>query len=305
MRFLADSGRNILSFSVDARVAALVFGLSLTAYGVLALRIAAGDFLDYWNLAFDTDPRRFAEAIARSRVDWAPDTMIGGLKHSLVHYWAIIARPLVWLGFSWKQAASLTASIAGAGAVSFAFLFLRAVEVPRTDAILLATFYAVSSAQLFNAFVIDSYVLAQFGLALAWLLAAARLESPCRYRLLGYASPIYSFGVTVTNIAQAFVAEAVVRAANMPARAAFYQLVRFAFIVGLIILVLLILNFPNGMWWIVSHPTDALRKVYWAQTEGETEGLLTVVVTFLGYGFVAPEFTTVALPGGAPMLDFS
>lgn len=59
MRFLADSGRNILSFSVDARVAALVFGLSLTAYGVLALRIAAGDFLDYWNLAFDTDPRRF------------------------------------------------------------------------------------------------------------------------------------------------------------------------------------------------------------------------------------------------------
>ena len=91
MRFLADSGRSILSFSVDARVAGLVFGLSLTAYGVLALRIAAGDFLDYWNLAFDTDPRRFAEATARSRIDWAPDTMIGGLKHSLVHYWAIIA----------------------------------------------------------------------------------------------------------------------------------------------------------------------------------------------------------------------
>ena len=83
-----------------------------------------------------------------------------------------------------------------------------------------------------------------------------------------------------------------------------FQLGRFAFIVGLIILVLLILNFPNGMWWIVSHPTDALRTGYWAQTKGETEGLLTVVVTFLGYGFVAPEFTTVALPSGAPMLDF-
>ncbi len=297
-------GRKLAGLSLDARVAVAIFGLALLGYGVLALRIAAGDYLDYWNLVFDFDSRRYAEAIARPRADWASDTSVGGPKHPLLHFWAIIAQPLTWIGFSWKQAASLTASIAGAGAAGFAYLYVRAIKVPRTDALLLTTFFAVSSSQLFNAFVIDSYAFAQFGLAFAWALAAARLQSPDRYGIPAHLSPIYSFGMTVTNIAQAFLAEAAVRAANMPLRAAFNQLFRFAIVVGLIILVVLILKSPEDMWWIANHPVDALKVIFWAQTKGETYGFPTVLLTFFGYGFVAPRFTTVALPGGAPMLDF-
>lgn len=286
----------------DFRVACALFASAFALYAAFALRIAQGDFLDYFNLAFDVDPRRYARALTTSWANWPPD--YGGPKHPLLFLFRPFAEPFLWLGFDWKSAASLVAALFGAGAVALAFAFLRTVQIARLDAAMLATLYALTSAQLFNSFITESYVFSLFALALAWWAVAARLEAPRRFRRLRYVAPILTFGITTTNVVQAAIAEAALRFQQAPPRQAVMNLIRFGIICGAITLALLVLAFPAGMWWIATHPADALRVLLWSQTKGDAVGLGPMFATYFGYAFVAPEFTTVALPGGAPMLDF-
>src|SRR6202041_2486154 len=54
-------------------------------------------------------------------------------------------------------------------------------------------------------------------------------------------------------------------------------------------------------------PVLALKSAYWASAEHgeEKASFVTLVETFLGYSFIAPDFTAVPLPNGeATMLDF-
>ncbi|GAB4525738.1 MAG: hypothetical protein Tsb0010_09350 [Parvularculaceae bacterium] len=286
----------------DARISLALFAAAFALYAAFALRIAQGDFLDYFNLAFDVDPRRYAQELTRSWAAWPPD--YGGPKHPLLFVFRPFAEPFLWLGFDWKEAASLTAALFGAGAVAIAYAFLRTLQIARPDAAMLACLYALSSAQLFNAFITESYVFSLFALALVWRIVAARLEAPQRFRRLRYVAPILTFGITTTNVVQAAIAEAALRFQQSPPREAIVNLIRFGIICGAITLALLILAFPSGMWQIATHPADALRVLLWSQTKGDTVGLPMMFATYFGYAFVAPEFTIVELPGGAPMLDF-
>ena len=61
-------------------------GAALALYVVLGLRLARGQYLDYYNLAFDFDPARYVSTFA------LPSADPGGFKHPLI----LLLRPLAW-----------------------------------------------------------------------------------------------------------------------------------------------------------------------------------------------------------------
>ncbi len=278
-------------------------------YAALAMRVAAGDLYEYWNLAFDLDTRRFAEAIARAPDEWAGDTKGAGVKHPLFFLLQPFSLPFRLAGFDWKQSAALTAALFGAGAATLAFGYLRAIALPRLDAALFTVFYGVSAAQLFNAFIVDSYVFSLFGLALAWTITAHRVADPAKFRRLAFLPPVYNFGVTVTNIIQTFIAEAAARFKGRTLtwgdiRVFAVSMIRFGLWTAAIIAILMIVFLHDALFAIAQDPVGSLKKLYWMQTKGPVVGADHVARTFFAFAFVAPEATSVELPGGVMMTDF-
>lgn len=288
------------NFSVFLMLAGAFFSF----YMVFGLQIAAGSFFDYYNLAFDMDPRRYAEVIAQHEELRHPSSLAGGPKHPLLHLMQVIGKPLTWITGDWKLAAAATSCLLGALSVSMVFLFFRFLGVVTSLSVAGAGLFGVSAAPLINAFLSDSYVYALSTIILAWTIAAYRLGAPNKARVLAVLAAVASFGVTVTNVFQNALGEAAARKPATTWRALTPQLIRFGISVGFVALVVLIAAFPKGMLWIATHPIEALKVVYWQQTKGETTGIAHVLTSFFVYGFTAPQFTTVSLPGGAPMLDF-
>src|SRR5262245_1686559 len=62
----------------DVVRAVLRAGAALALYMVLGLRLARGEYLDYYNLAFDFDPARYVSTFALSPAD------PGNFKHPLI-----------------------------------------------------------------------------------------------------------------------------------------------------------------------------------------------------------------------------
>ena len=288
----------------DKWILVALFLVALSGYAVFAVQIARGSFFDYFNLAFDTDPRRYAEVIARAAEQRDGGSKIGGPKHPLIHYFQFIGRPLEWMVGDWKLAAALASCIAAAAAVASSFAFFRLLGVTPSLAAMAAGLFGVSAAPLVNAFISESYVYALLTIVLAWTCAAYRLTRPDSGLLASLACAVATFGVTVTNVIQNLLGEAVVQRSRGGWASTARSIVRYGATVAAAILTLLVITFPGEMWWIVTHPLDAARVILWQQTKGETSGLRQVLLSFFVYSFTAPEFSTVLLQGGAPMLDF-
>ena len=110
----------------DLLLAAVLGGVALALYAVLALRLARGQYLDYYNLAFDFDPARYVSTFAQSPAD------PGNFKHPLI----LLLRPLAWpflaSGLDAKQASALVMVGFGGGSVAVCYLFLRVIRCGRT-----------------------------------------------------------------------------------------------------------------------------------------------------------------------------
>src|SRR5271166_5947752 len=188
----------------DIAIAAAWFAAAWLLYAHFGLRLAQGVYFEYYNLAFDFDPPVTFQTLALSPAN--PQ----GVKHPLM----LLMRPLAWpflaAGLSPKQAAVLVMVTFGAGTVALTSMFLRAAEVRRPEAAALCLLFAVTGTQLFTSVIVETYALSGFAIALIWLVAVVRLDDPSRLWRLRYLAALLAFGVTITNIAQALIAELLV-----------------------------------------------------------------------------------------------
>jgi len=271
------------------------FGL----YAALGLRLAQGNFLDYWNLAFDFDPSRFVRALAGHPPDG------GGFKHPLVLLFRPIGLGFSALGFSAKSAASLVMALFGAGTVVVVFAFCRGAGLSRPEAGALSLLYGVSSTQLFTAFIAESYGLSLFALALTWTLLQRALRSEPRLLLRWrVALAVAVAGITITNVLQNFVGELWLRLRSAAPYDALRGMFRFGVAFGLTFVILAVAIWHRELIGHLADPIQALKTVYWLRTKGEAISLGQVLVTFFGYTVVAPQFTAVDLGSGILMKDF-
>ena len=282
----------------DVTIAVALGLVAAALYIGFGLRLAQGEFLDYYNLAFDFDPYRYVALLGLD------DYERGGVKHPLV----ILLRPLAWpllaVGLGAKVASTLVMVGFGAATVSVVFLFLRTMTVARAEAMALAALFAVSGNQFFTAIIAEAYGPAAFGIALIWLVTAVRLHDPARYRWLRYALAAYAYGITTTNLVQSLLAEALVWVRHRGLLGAVRPLLLFGGVLVAILLGLTLAVWSDGVLEALDDPAAALKAVYWQRTKGERSGAVEVLVRLVGYSVVSPAYSLVAIPGGIVMLDF-
>lgn len=283
---------------LDTAVTLLFLAAAWLLYGALAYRLAQGRYLDYWNLGFDFDPTRLVETLAEP----VPDKY--GFKHPLILLWRPFAQPFLALGLTAKQSAGLLVALMGAGSVAMVFRLFRAIGIEIATAAALTLLFATTGAQVFNSVIVDTYAPASFSLAFVWTVAAARLADPARFRRMHYLAGLIAFGTTITNVAQAGIAELVViwRASNLG------NAIRRGLAFG-IVLLLLAVPLILAVWWrelleAAADPIRALKTVYWLRTHGERTGIGPVLFTFFGLTAVSPDYTWMMLPEGINMRDF-
>src|ERR1700686_1922979 len=102
--------------AVDIVLALALGAAALALYVALGLRLARGEYLDYFNLAFDFDPARYVSTYAQSPAD------PGNFKHPLILPLRPLALPFLALGFDAKQASVLVMTGFRAGSVALCFL---------------------------------------------------------------------------------------------------------------------------------------------------------------------------------------
>ena len=119
----------------------------------------------------------------------------------------------------------------GAGTVAVCFLFLRAIRSGRPEAVALTVLFAVTGTQIFTSIIVEAYGPAGFGLAALWLVTACRLADGRPRLWQRYAIAVFSFGVTLTNVMQVFVAELLVSLRDVGP----VQAVRRAIVFGLVL----------------------------------------------------------------------
>jgi hypothetical protein len=284
--------------AADLALAALLGFAALALYAVLGLRLAQGQYLEYYNLAFDFDPIRYVGTLALTPAD------AGGVKHPLV----LLLRPLAWpflaAGLAPKSAAVMVMAGFGGGSVAICFLFLRMIRAAWPEAVALTLLFAVTGTQIFTSIITEAYGPAGFGLAALWLLTAARLADGGRRLWLRYAIGVFCFGVTLTNVMQVFVAELLVSLRTAGPIEAIRRAVGFGLVLGLIIAVLAAAVWHQELLAALHDPVFALKQIYWLRTKGERTGAFQVVRTFLAYSFVSPDYDFVHLPEGIDMRDF-
>lgn len=282
-------------------------------YATLGLRIAQGEFLNHWNLLFDLDSGAYKDLLTRP---WAEmfDEHLGVLKHPLLTWSRPLSSPWLLLGLSPAQAACL--SVASVSTISVVVFWhaLRVAGTCRTDATLLSTLFAIGATQLFYGFLPDSYPFAGLTILLVLYFGFQRLHKPGSVPIGFAASGIAAFGVTVTNAAMMAIVDIVGRLhASWPAlmsrdcvvalqRLAFEQ-IRFGAICAIIAMALILITWWEPLLAALGDPIGALKRVYWTQTKGEVTDFSTILLTFFGYTFAAPNFTAVAIPEHM-MLDF-
>jgi len=283
---------------IDLALAAVLGGVALALYGVLAIRLARGAYLDYYNLAFDFDPARYVSTFALSPAD------PGNFKHPLI----LLLRPLAWpflaLGLDPKPASALVMAGFGGGTVAVCFLFLRVIRAGRPEAAALTILFAVTGTQIFTAIIVEAYGPAGFGLAALWLVTASRLADGKNRLWQRYAIAVFTFGVTLTNVMQVFLAEVLVSLWSGGPVRAIRRAIGFGLVLGGIVAVLAIIVWHDALRTALADPVLAVKEIYWLRTKGERTGPFQVVRTFLGYSFVSPEYDFLHLPEGIDMRDF-
>jgi hypothetical protein len=279
---------------LDTLTAILLVAGGLALYATLALRLADGMYLDYYNLGFDFDPSRYVQAMALSPPDYFD------VKHPLM----IMLRPLAWpflqAGLAPRQAAVLVMATLGALRVVLCWLFLRTLGNARPEALVLSVLFAVTGTQIFTSMITESYGPSTLALEVIWLLAVLRLQSPDRLRGIAALAGAVTFGLTITNTAIAFLVEAALH----PRGRWLGAMLRYGTIFAILAAVPVIAVWHAEIAAALADPVTAMKEIYWKRTKGPTEGLGQMLLVFGGLSFVSPAFTHVTLPSDFPMLDF-
>jgi hypothetical protein len=284
--------------SADLLMAAVLGVAALALYVVLGLRLARGQYLDYYNLAFDFDPARYVSTFALAPAD------PGNFKHPLI----LLLRPLAWpflaAGLDPKQASAMVMACFGGGTVAVCFLFLRVIRSGLPEAVALTVLFAVTGTQIFTAIIVEAYGPAGFGLAALWLVTASRLADGKPRLWRRYAIAVFSFGVTLTNVMQVFVAELLVSLRDAGPIEAVRRAIVFGLVLTGIVAVLGVIVWHDALLTVLADPVLALKEIYWLRTKGFRVGGLQLLRTFLGYSFVSPDYDFLHLPEGIDMRDF-
>jgi hypothetical protein len=282
----------------DGVVMAAVAVLCLALYGTLAFRLAQGAYLDYYNLAFDFDPIRTVGALA------APTPDFLGVKHPLF----VLLRPLAWpfllIGLTAKEAAALVLAGFGSATATLCYLFLRKAGIERPIATPLTLLFIVSGTQLFTAIIAETYGVAGFSIILTWVIAQARLANPDRFRHLRYLAAVLTFGTTITNTVQSFIAEMLVAWRWEGFVRAIRRCVLFGLILLIPIVILAAAVWHHDLLIALQDPILAVKQVYWLRSQSARTGPGEVLLTFFTFSFVSPHYSWLMLPEGVNMRDF-
>ena len=292
--------------SPAALCCAAIGGLSFALYAVLALRIAEGTYLDHWNLLFDFDSGAYAHLLSRPLSEMF-EPVFAAIKHPLFTWLGVAARPWLWLGFDAHAAAALTTAVAGALSAMLFWATMRTAGATIPEATLATGLFCIGATQLFNGFVVDSYAFASLTLVMVLLFGFRRIRTPGSVPIWFGASAVAAFGVTVSNAAQVAIIDGVGRLSarwaalrsgqrmGVLTRIAIEQ-VRFGLACAAVAVALILLTWWGPLIDALADPIEALKRVYWTQTRGETTSAGTVLLQFFGYAFAAPHFTLVDLP---------
>jgi hypothetical protein len=105
-------------------------------------------------------------------------------------------------------------------------------------------------------------------------------------------------------VAQTFVAEMLVAWHWQGFRRSIRACIRFGLILAVPIVALSVAVWFNVLTVELKDPVLALKHIWWQQTKGPVTGPGQVVITFLGYAFVSPDYSWLMLPEGINMRDF-
>lgn len=284
--------------AADLWLAAIFLAVALLLYGLLAVRLAQGAFLDYWNLGFDFDPARMVQTLAMAD----PDPY--GFKHPLILLWRPLAWPFLAIGMTAKVAAAMVMALLGAGTVSMTYLLFRTSAIGRAEAAALTVLFMVTGSQIFTSLIVDTYGPASFTIAFVWLVAACRLADSARCRRLRYLAALMAFGTTITNVVQPAIAEVLVRWRESGLRAALGRSIAFGIVLALLAGLVVLIVWHADLWTAAHDPILSLKHIYWLRTKGERTGIGQVLLTFFGFSFVSPDYSWLMLPEGINMRDF-
>ena len=296
---MTNAGRMVRALEkADYWVASLLFVLGTAAYASLVARLAQGRYYEYYNLAFDFDAARVLSLMTAS----PPDAF--GFKHPLMLMLRPLGQAMLALGFHAKTAAGLIMAGTGGATLALVFLFLRNISIDRPTALALSLLFAVTGTQVMTSMVTETYGFAGLSLVAVWLVAAMRLRSPGQFGILRYVPGIAATGVTVTNVLQPFLAELLVNWRNRGWRSVVPTTFRFGCIFALVFFALVMTLWHSEIIGALRDPATNLKAIWWMQTKGPTTGVWKVIQTFLGFSFVSPVYTVVALPETTNMIDF-
>ena len=282
----------------DLAFAGILAIVAFAAYAAFAIRLAQGQYMDYYNLAFDFDPPRYVALLAHDVYER------GNVKHPLILLLRPLAWPLLAAGVAPKAAAGLVMAGFGAASVAVVFLFLRSLAVATGIAAALAALFAVSGTQIFTAMIPEAYGPAAFGIACVWLLAVWRLADLRHGRTLRFAVALLGYGITTTNLMQPLFAEGLAWLRHRGLRGAIVPMMRYGAIVGGVCVVVTAIVWFDELRAFLADPVAVAKEVYWQRTKGDRVGLFDTVLRLVGYTVVPPEFVTYRLPEGIDMWDF-
>lgn len=283
----------------DIAVAVGLFAVSGALYALLALRLGAGRYADYYNLAFDFDPQLYVRVLAFSPPYW------GDFKHPLI----LLLRPFAWpflaAGLSPNAAAGMVMALFGAARVVLVLFCLRGLGAGTALAAALAASFALSGAQVMLAMIPESYGPAMTALLLVWWLAILRARDGQTRGRLSIAAAVVSLGVTITNLMQPAIARLVADIATQGLRAGLRATIVWGLWLALATGVVAAAVWHAQIAAILADPVQAAKEAYWlSNTRGAKEGPAALGMTFLLFSFVSPQVTIVPIPGGIGMWDF-
>ncbi len=283
--------------------------LAFVYYAWLGSSVAAGRYLDAYNLAFDFDPSRYVLLWTGERGEWDADA--NGPEYQVRHPFLLAVRPLLralaGTGIDAKLLCTLFVGLFGAGGVLCAYLLLRVHGVALAESVLLTVLFAGSTTQIVHSIVAESYGIAAFTLAVLFLLARLRVGRPAERGRGRFLWAVTTFGVTSTNLVPTLLAEACLW---VPERGWWRGALRTLAFASLLGVTLLTLAWGGGALTLdgeTFEPVRILRHVLYAGTfDGDLppEGLPAIARTFVLFAFVAPRLVEFVYPSGPPMLDF-
>jgi len=228
----------------------------------------------------------------------------GGIKHPLIVLLRPAVQALMYLGVPPRAAAGLWMAAIGGAGVGLWYLLLRAISVAHVIAIPFALLFAVSATQLFVSMIPEAYGPAGMALIGLWLLTSLRLNAPAATGIWRYVAAFATFGITITNVAQSFIAEYLIWYHNGTLLDAIRRTIGFGIRLALLLVLPLLIVWHSAVWQAIHDPVHFVKSAWWLQTFGEKAGLRPILLTFTEYVTVAPDYVWVPIVDGWDMRDY-